>query len=70
MGFLLVEYPIVRKVFIDGVQCGATNTPFQVSNGYHRVDLGTNQDYRPPGQTVEVGGEPYQAPATIAFQPQ
>lgn len=70
MGFLLVEYPTVREVFIDDVQCGSTNTPFQVSNGYHRIDLGTRQNYDPSFRRVEVNGEPYAAPKTTSFQPQ
>lgn len=69
MGFLLVEYPTVRQVFIDDVQCGLTNTPFQVSNGSHRIDLGPNQTYSPSFRRVEVLGEPYQAPKTTSFQP-
>ena len=69
MGFLLVEYPMVRKVFIDGMPCGATKTPFQVSNGYHQVDLGPDLDYSPYTQRVRVQGEPYQAPITASFQP-
>jgi hypothetical protein len=69
MGFLLIEYPTVRQVFIDDVQCGSTNTPFQVPNGYHRIDLGTNQNYAPSFRRVEVRGEPYQAPKTTSFRP-
>jgi PEGA domain len=69
MGFLLVEYPTVREVFIDGVQFGRTNTPLQVSNGYHCIDLGTSYDYSPSVQRVKVQGEPYQAPITASFQP-
>jgi hypothetical protein len=69
MGFLLVEFPTVREVFIDDVQCGATNTACQVSNGFHRVDLGTPEDYMPSFRRVEVRGEPSQAPKTTSFLP-
>lgn len=69
MGFLLIEYPMVRQVFIDDVQAGLTNTPFQVSNGYHWIDLGMDYDYSPSTQRVKVEGEPYQAPITASFQP-
>ena len=69
MGFLLVEYPTVREVFIDDVQCGSTNTPFQVSNGSHRIHLGTSHHYTPSSRTIQVNGEPYQAPKTASFQP-
>jgi hypothetical protein len=50
------------------VQIGSTKTPFQVSNGYHSVDLGTNQNYTPSSQRVRVQGEPYQAPVRASFQ--
>jgi hypothetical protein len=69
VGFLLVEYPSVREVFVDGVQCGLTKAPFQISNGYHSVDLGANRDYTPSSLRVRVQGEPYQAPVTASFQP-
>jgi hypothetical protein len=69
MGFLLIEYPTVREVFIDDVQCGSTGTPFQVSNGYHWIDLGKNYGYSPSAQRVNVHGEPYQAPVRASFRP-
>ncbi len=70
MGFLLVEYPTVRQVFIDDVQAGSTNMPFQVPNGYHRIDLGPNRNYAPSFRRVEVYSEPYAAPKTTSFQPE
>ena len=69
MGFLLVEYPTVRRVFIDDVQSGSTNTPFQVPNGRHIIDLGPNPNYAPSFRRVEVRGEPYEAPKTTSFDP-
>jgi len=67
MGWLLVAFPTVRQVCIDDTQCGMTNTPFQVSNGHHRVDLGPLLDYSPAKRSVVVRGEPYSAPVTTAF---
>lgn len=69
MGFLLVEYPTDRKVYIDDVQAGTTNTPFQVPNGRHVIDLGPYQNYTPSFRRVDVGGEPYEAPKTTSFDP-
>jgi hypothetical protein len=69
MGFLLVEYPTDRQVFIDDVQAGMTNTPFQVPNGIHRIELGLLQNYTPSFRRVEVDGEPYAAPKTTSFTP-
>jgi hypothetical protein len=69
MGFLLIEYPTDRQVFVDDEQVGMTNTPFQVSNGYHRIELGLIQNYAPSFRRVEVRSEPYQAPKTTSFEP-
>ena len=69
MGFLLVQYPTDRNVFIDDVQCGTTNTPFQVPNGRHIIDLGPNNNYAPSFRRVEIDGEPSAAPKTTSFQP-
>ncbi len=69
MGFLLVEYPTDREVFIDGDQVGRTQVPIEVGNGLHEIRLGSGSDYSPPIQTVEVLGEPYDDPKTISFVP-
>jgi hypothetical protein len=69
MGFLLVEYPTDREVFIDGDQVGRTKVPIEVANGLHEVRLGTGSDYSPQMQTVEVLGDPYDDPKTISFAP-
>lgn len=69
MGFLLVEYPTDRKVYIDDAQCGVTNTPFEVPDGRHRIDLGPNDNYEPSFRRVDVQGEPYQSPKTTSFDP-
>ena len=69
MGFLLVEYPTDRQVVIDDVQVGMTNAPFQVPNGYHKIELGSIQNYTPSFRRVEVDGEPYAAPRTTFFRP-
>jgi hypothetical protein len=69
MGFLLVEYPADREVFIDGDQCGRTRVPIEVGNGQHEVRLGGGSDYSPQMQMVKVLGEPYNNPKTISFVP-
>ncbi|HWL41083.1 MAG TPA: hypothetical protein VNO75_12690 [Gemmatimonadaceae bacterium] len=67
MGWLLVRFPTVRQVCIDDAQCGVTNTPLEVPNGHHRVDLGPVLDYSPAARNVVVQGEPYSAPVTTTF---
>jgi hypothetical protein len=69
MGFLLVEYPTDRNVYIDDEQCGRTNTPFQVPNGRHTIDLGPLQNYAPSFRRLVVRSEPYEAPKTTSFDP-
>jgi hypothetical protein len=67
--FLLVEYPTDRAVWVDDQRCGFTNTPIQVGEGHHKIDLGPRANYTPPSQLVEVRGCPYEAPKTISFSP-
>jgi hypothetical protein len=69
MGFLLVEYPTIRQVFVDDMQCGVTKTPFQLPNGFHRIDLGPNNDYTPSSRHVQISGEPSAAPVQTSFNP-
>ena len=69
MGFLLVEYPTVRAVYVDDMQYGETRIPFQVSNGNHWIDLGPGNDYTPAFQRVEISGEPSAAPIRAFFMP-
>lgn len=69
MGFLLVEYPTDRKVYIDDEPCGTTNTPFEVPNGRHVIDLGSLENYVPSFRRITVQSEPYEAPKTTSFDP-
>jgi hypothetical protein len=69
LGFLLVKYPGRRDVSIDGTQVGITNTPIEVGDGHHLIELAPGVPYVPPAQNVEVDGEPETAPNTISFSP-
>jgi hypothetical protein len=54
MEWVVVKYPRVRDVFIDGRRSGETNRLLVVAEGTHRFDLGMPPDYAPDRQIVTV----------------
>ena len=48
MEFVLVTFPTLRAVRLDGAQQGQTGQIIGVQRGTHLFDLGTPQDYTPP----------------------
>lgn len=48
MEYVVVSYPTVRDVYIDGKVAGKTNETIRVERGHHRFDLGEPRDYQPP----------------------
>jgi hypothetical protein len=47
MEYVVISYPIVRKVRIDGQYAGFTNDTLMVEAGHHLFDLGDPGDYQP-----------------------
>jgi hypothetical protein len=48
MEYVVVSYPTVRDVRIDGKIAGKTSDPpLRVERGHHVFDLGDPQDYQP-----------------------
>jgi hypothetical protein len=47
MEYVVVSYPTVRDVYIDGQITGITNNTLRVERGHHTFDLGYPQDYQP-----------------------
>lgn len=47
MEYVVVSYPAVRNVRIDGQVAGKTNDTLRVERGHHVFDLGDPQDYQP-----------------------
>lgn len=45
--FVVVTYPLVRNVRIDGKIAGETNKTIRVERGHHTFDLGEPLDYQP-----------------------
>jgi hypothetical protein len=47
MEYVVVSYPTVRDVRIDGQIAGKTNDTLRVERGHHTFDLGVPLDYQP-----------------------
>ncbi len=65
--WVVVDYPRVRDVFVDGRRWAATNEIFLVSEGTHRFDLGAPRDYTPTKRTATVEQTSPQAPMHLEF---
>jgi len=67
MEFVVVTYPRIRDVFIDGRRVGPTNRVLFVPRGRHLFDLGKPVNYRPPQQSVNVINTSPMTPAFVHF---
>jgi hypothetical protein len=54
MEYVVISYPITRKVRIDGQDAGFTNETLMVETGNHIFDLGIPRDYKPQSVTQIV----------------
>ncbi|MGH8472316.1 MAG: hypothetical protein ACREVJ_07680 [Gammaproteobacteria bacterium] len=69
MEWVIVKYPRVRDVFIDGRRSGPANRMLIVREGKQTFHLGTPIDYRPPRRSVTVTGTSAADPAMVEFEP-
>jgi hypothetical protein len=69
MEFVLVTFPTLRAVRLDGAQQGQTGQIIGVQRGTHLFDLGTPQDYAPPLVQTVVANTTQMQPLVIPFQP-
>ncbi|MDW2170142.1 PEGA domain-containing protein [Vibrio sp. 1567] len=67
MEYVIVNYPYIRDVYIDGVQNGQTNDVLYIDAGTHTFDLGCPVDYTPVEQDVTVYGTSVLTPMEITF---
>jgi len=67
--YVIVTYPRVRDVFIDGERSGQTNQPLVVREGEQEFHLGKPVDYRPRRHVVVVTGTTSGSPLPIPFAP-
>jgi len=69
MEFVLVTFPTLRAVRMDGAQQGQTGQIIGVQRGTHLFDLGIPQDYAPPRVQAVVANTTQMQPLVIPFQP-
>ena len=69
MEFVLVTFPTLRPVRMDGAQQGQTGQIIGVQRGTHIFDLGRPQDYAPPSVQTIVANTSQMQPLVIPFQP-
>jgi hypothetical protein len=69
MEFVLVTFPTLRAVRMDGAQQGQTGQIIGVQRGTHLFDLGSPQDYAPPRVQAVVASTTQMQPLVIPFQP-
>ncbi len=65
--WIIVTFPSVRDVYVDGVRFGKTNTAFSVQLGTHTVDLDVPRDYTPVQVVALIDGTPLN-PTVVAFR--
>jgi hypothetical protein len=68
MEFVLVTFPRVRRVRMDGATQGQTGQVIGVQRGVHIFDLGSPLDYTPPSVQLPVANTLPDAPLVITFQ--
>ncbi len=66
--WVIVTFPKVRDVYVDGVRSGKTNTAFNVQLGHHTFDLDEPKDYKPAKIALLIDGTPVN-PTVIEFLP-
>jgi hypothetical protein len=69
MEFVLVTFPTLRPVRMDGAQQGQTGQIIGVQRGTHIFDLGSPQDYMPPSVQTIVSRTSQMQPLVIPFLP-
>jgi hypothetical protein len=67
--YLLVSYPVKRRVLVDGVDQGDTDTLLSFEPGQHTVRLGGLADFTPDQEVVWLVGTDPLDPLHITFAP-
>ena len=67
-GWVLVTFPTIRDVYVDGTRCGETNTAFNAQLGKHTIDLDEPKNYDPAEVEALIDGTPVN-PTVVAFLP-
>ena len=69
MDWLVVRFPYVRDVFVDGQRVGVTNTRLAVGSGGHTIHLGVPVAYLPRVWQGVIAHTTMANPAVVTFQP-
>lgn len=69
MEFVLVTFPTLRRVRMDGAQQGETGQVIGVQRGTHIFDLGNPSNYAPPSVQTVVANTSQMQPLVIPFEP-
>jgi hypothetical protein len=67
--FVLVTFPSLRPVRVDGVRLGHTGQILRLETGHHIFDLGKPVDYMPPNVQTPVANTTETTPMVIGFHP-
>lgn len=67
--WMIVHYPRLRDVFIDGMRAGQTKEALPVREGTQDVDLGKPVDYTPAKRRVTVTNTAADQPKKVSFAP-
>jgi hypothetical protein len=69
MEHVTVIFPTLRRVFIDGQDCGQTGEILRVAAGTHLFNLGEPSDYDPDAIMRQIAGTDPLLPQQIVFTP-
>ena len=67
MEYVIVTFPTVRQVYINGEKCGRTNSILRIDAGTHIFSLGPYANYTPESQQLAVEDTSALAPLEICF---
>jgi hypothetical protein len=67
MEWLVVKFPFVRDVFVDGRRWGQTNTRMVVGSGARTVHLGIPPNYRPNSWHGVIAHTTQSSPLVLTF---
>lgn len=69
MEYIIVQYPDVRTVYIDGEENGSTGDTLRVEEGTHTINLGDPRDYTPKWRRPQVTDTSARQPMIVEFEP-
>ena len=68
MEYIVVTFPDLRTVYIDGEENGNTGVRLRVQEGTYTINLGDPRNYRPKWRRAIVTGTTAIKPMEIVFE--